>query len=223
MVTVWLIRHGESTSNAGLPSAEPTAMTQLTAKGQAQAEILARSLPQPNLIVTSPYLRSKQTAQPLIQRFPNCPQTEWPVQEFTYLPATINQTTTHQERRKLREDYWEKCDPTCVMGEGAESFAELIDRTRLMQSTIALLDPGLVLVFSHAVFIRAVLWVLLSPQIEMTAEGMQRFRMFIRAFRVPNGSIVKLQVQDGVVFSSGVLTSHLQESTLEPQLLNPLG
>ena len=211
MKQVWLIRHGESTSNAGLPTSEPTHLIQLTGKGQTQAKGVARSLPQPNLIVTSPYLRAQQTAQPLIQRFPTCPQTEWQVQEFTYLPVDIRQTTDHQQRRKMREEYWEKCDPTYVTGAGAESFADLIDRTRLMQAKIERLDSGLVFVFSHAVFIRAVLWVLLSPQIEMTAESMQRFRTFIKAFRVPNGSIVKLQIQDGEIFSSGVLTSHLAD------------
>ncbi|HEY9642085.1 MAG TPA: histidine phosphatase family protein [Coleofasciculaceae cyanobacterium] len=210
MKQVWLIRHGESTSNAGLPTSEPTDLIPLTDKGQRQAAGVARSLPQPNLIVTSPYLRSQQTAQPLIQRFPTCPQVEWPVQEFTYLPADIRQTTDHQERRKMREDYWEKSDPAYVTGTGAESFADLVERARLMQANVEQLQPGLVFVFSHAVFIRAVLWVLLSPQIEMTTEGMQRFRMFIKAFRVPNGAIVKLQVQDGEVFASGVLTSHLQ-------------
>ena len=70
MIRVFLIRHGESESNAGLASAGPGSAP-LTADGHQQAEQIARVLADvPALIVTSPYLRARQTAQPTIRRFP---------------------------------------------------------------------------------------------------------------------------------------------------------
>ena len=83
MIRVFLIRHGESESNAGLPSADPGSAP-LTPDGHRQARQVARVLADaPALIVTSPYLRARQTAQPTISRFPGAACEEWPVQEFT--------------------------------------------------------------------------------------------------------------------------------------------
>jgi probable phosphoglycerate mutase len=70
VVRVWLIRHGQSESNAGLPSTDWRAIP-LTALGRRQAEHVARVFADPpQFIVTSPYLRARQTAQPTIERYP---------------------------------------------------------------------------------------------------------------------------------------------------------
>ena len=66
MVSIWLIRHGESEANAGLPTSD-VALIELTEKGHQQAQKVASAFTQaPSLIVTSPYIRTKQTAQPTI-------------------------------------------------------------------------------------------------------------------------------------------------------------
>lgn len=69
---------------AGLRTEHP-ATIRLTERGQTQAALTAKTLPSPALVVTSPYLRTKQTAAPFLWRFLNAPQAEWPVQEFTFL------------------------------------------------------------------------------------------------------------------------------------------
>ena len=66
MTIVFLIRHGESQSNAGLPTTSPNNVA-LTPQGRQQARHVADFLkfyPSLDLIVTSPYLRAKQTAEP---------------------------------------------------------------------------------------------------------------------------------------------------------------
>jgi broad specificity phosphatase PhoE len=64
VVRVWLIRHGQSESNAGLPSTDWRAIP-LTTLGRRQAEHVAGVFADPpQFIVTSPYLRASQTAQP---------------------------------------------------------------------------------------------------------------------------------------------------------------
>ena len=70
VVRVWLIRHGQSESNAGLPSADWQGIP-LTELGHQQAERIAEVFADPpQLIVSSPYLRAQQTAQPTIARYP---------------------------------------------------------------------------------------------------------------------------------------------------------
>jgi probable phosphoglycerate mutase len=107
VIRVFLIRHGESESNAGLPSADPGSAP-LTADGHRQAGQIARVLADaPALIVTSPYLRARQTAQPTISRFPAAACQEWPVQEFTYLGDLHGQqrTSTAGERQPYTQAY----------------------------------------------------------------------------------------------------------------------
>ncbi len=100
MVQVFLIRHGQSESNAGLSSADPASIP-LTATGRRQARQVAQALADvPALIVTSPYLRAQQTARPLIARHPAAACQQWPVQEFTYLGDLHGRATTARERER---------------------------------------------------------------------------------------------------------------------------
>ena len=56
------IRHGQSTGNAGIPCND-LALLELTELGWQQAREVAASWTEiPSLIVTSPYLRTQQTA-----------------------------------------------------------------------------------------------------------------------------------------------------------------
>ncbi|WP_241212739.1 MULTISPECIES: hypothetical protein [unclassified Sphingomonas] len=47
----------------------------------------------PSLIVTSPYLRTRQTAQATIQRFPTVPVEVWPIEEFLSPPLPAERHT----------------------------------------------------------------------------------------------------------------------------------
>lgn len=209
MVAVWFIRHGESEANAGLPTVHPVT-TSITEKGIKQAKQIALAIPQPPcLIVTSPYIRTKQTAQPTIDRFPDVPHIEWQVQEFTFLtPAHYHNTTIHQRRPRV-DAYWEKCDPLFVDGEGAESFSIMIDRVQQMRSKIEQLNEKFVVVFSHGRFMRAILWVFLTNKTEPTPSTMRRFWAFSESISVPNGSILKTQFEAGEVWLNPITTAHL--------------
>ena len=87
---VVLIHHGESVANAGFPTSDPASIP-LTEDGRLQAEQIAEKMTiVPDLIIVSPYLRARQTAEPVIKRFPQAKVECWPeVREFTYLsPAS---------------------------------------------------------------------------------------------------------------------------------------
>ena len=80
------IRHGQSTGNAGLPSPDLASIA-LTELGHAQAHAVAAAwIETPALIVTSPYLRTQQTAAPTIARFPDVPVEVWPI-EGVHVPT----------------------------------------------------------------------------------------------------------------------------------------
>lgn len=116
------IRHGQSTGNAGVPCHD-LASIELTELGWRQAREVARAWTEaPTLIVTSPYLRTRQTAEATIQRFPNVPVEVWPIEEFTYLQPSRWNGTRSSERMPHLERYWTDADPTYCDGDGAESF-----------------------------------------------------------------------------------------------------
>jgi 2,3-bisphosphoglycerate-dependent phosphoglycerate mutase len=215
MVNVWFIRHGESEANAGLPTTNP-ATTPLTERGHQQAQQVAFAFSQaPNLIVTSPYRRTQQTAQPTRERFPTVDHMEWQVQEFTYLAPKRYQNTTVDQRRPLSDAYWQQGNPLYVDGEGAESFADLMQRVQTVQQKLRQLEaepePKFVTVFSHGRFMRAVLWAILTRSVDVNPKRMRQFYGFIGSFSVPNGSILKLQLHSSEIWFSGIHTSHLSE------------
>src|SRR4051794_5267106 len=125
---LWLVRHGESEGNAGRVTSDYAAIP-LTALGRAQAEQVARACQEPPArVVLSPYRRARQTAEPLLARFPGVPVVEETVQEFTYLAASRCRGMDATTRWPLVEAYWARLDPGYRDGEGAESFADLYGR-----------------------------------------------------------------------------------------------
>jgi len=151
------IRHGQSTGNAGIPTHD-LSLLELTELGWSQAREVAESWTEtPNLIITSPYLRTQQTAAPTIERFFDVPVAVWPIQEFTYLQPSRWNGTLSSERMPVIERYWAEADPEYCDGPGAESFAMLRRRAEETLERLADIDEdALVYVFSHGQFIQAV-------------------------------------------------------------------
>ena len=217
MPTVWFIRHAESEANAGLATISP-ASVRLTGRGRKQAEYIARAFTtQPDKIVTSPYIRTEQTAHPALERFPGCQHEEWDVQEFTYLSPYENQNTTIEQRRTLAQAYWQRLNPFYVDGEGAESFHQFMQRVQGTLNKLTLLQDEFIAIFSHEQFIRAILWRLYMgeewvEEYSKREEGMECFRRFLKAFSMPNGSIVQLSWEPGETPAPGkIMTDHLPE------------
>jgi 2,3-bisphosphoglycerate-dependent phosphoglycerate mutase len=108
MKQILLIRHGESEANAGLKTTVPAEVA-LTERGWAQARAVADFIVEkPSLVVISPYLRTKQTAQPLITKFPDVSVETWEIQEFTYLATERCRGTDYLDRKPLVEEFWRR-------------------------------------------------------------------------------------------------------------------
>ncbi len=208
---VWLIRHAESIGNAGLPTSEPDTIP-ITRKGVEQALRLVDSFTQePSLIVTSPYVRARQSAEPTIRRFPTVRQEQWQVQEFTYLAPERYRETTGADRKPFVDAYWSRCDPHYVDGEGAESFADFIRRVQQAIDRLWSCQSEFVAVFGHGLFMRAMIWRLLVGAQPVDAGAMSSFRHFVAATTVPNAAIVKLDLLAGRQEAriSNIITAHL--------------
>lgn len=183
------MRHGESEANAGLASAAADAIA-LTERGENQATKVAESFPiVPTLIIVSPYLRARRTAEPLIRHFPSAQAEEWPVHEFTYL--SIDGTTTASERRPRVIEYWERCDADYRDGAGAESFADFIDRSKLALTNLRQSEHGKIAVFSHGQFIRALMWLVLTDPRTIDSISMHEYYSFLHAVPFPNAGAIE--------------------------------
>ena len=213
MPKVWLIRHGESVSNANLPTSHP-ADSALTPRGEEEAKQIPTAFHEaPDLIIVSPYLRARQTAVPTQSKFPNTPVEEWPVHEFTYLHPERYRGTTGSERGPYAQAYWERNNPFEKEQDEGESFAELLTRVQEMRQRLQEAQADFIAVFSHGLFLRAVLWHLLTGIDEPTKDAMWRYQQFVWGVWMPNCSILELMiVNERPIMFSGFLTKHLQST-----------
>lgn len=156
-MAVYLIRHAESVSNAGERTASHGGAV-LSEQGRRQAaELVERINFCPDLIVVSPFIRTRQTAEPLHKKYPNVPVEEWPVQEFSFLDADRCNNTTQEERRPLVEAYFARNDPDYVDGRDAESFNQLLARVDEMLARLKKRPREQnIVIFSHGNFMRMV-------------------------------------------------------------------
>ena len=215
MKEIWLIRHAESEANAGLRTSVPAEVA-VTERGMAQAEIVANLFSEtPSLVVISPYLRTLQTAKPLLTKFPDAPVQTWAMQEFTYLSLAQTRNSTLADRKPLVDAFWARSNPAYCDGESAESFASFWQRAKNAIDKIVAEAPDKTVVFCHAQFARAMLWQMLVEQ-TVTAEIMQAFYFFMRAVNIPNTAIIKLLIdaEQKDVYTSEIKFSHIPSDLL---------
>jgi len=211
MKEIWLIRHAESTANVGAVTSLPENIP-LTQRGFEQAKCVASAFDhEPDLIVLSPFLRAKETAEPVLARYPNAISQEWHVQEFSYLATERCHNTTVTDRKPLVAAYWEKSDPDYCDGPGAESFAQFVLRTKEMIERLTSANADFIVVFTHGQLIQLTMWLLWHNIEVITNQSMAAFRSFLLAIQVPNASIIKLKFfpNENQRYFSGVITSHL--------------
>jgi probable phosphoglycerate mutase len=194
-----LVRHGQSVANAG--GIPPDHITNpLTELGHAQAKAFAEKFDcVPTFFLVSPFLRARQTAEPLLQRFPAVPVEEWPIQEFTYLEPVRHNGTNEEQQMPHIQEYWERGDPSYVDGPGAESFTMFLDRARAAIGRLVRMAPGgCVVAFTHGLLMQAFRLVTLFPD-ATDAELMSNFRRFHFDNFIENTETVELELVDGQV------------------------
>lgn len=204
MNTVWLIRHGESEGNVGLKSLDDK-NTPLTIGGEEQAIDIANRLNRvPDCIITSPYLRSKQFAQPTISRFPSSQVFEWPVHSLVCLSPTRCNNTSFEDRRGLVTEYWQRRDPFYVDGFDAESFADFLARIQEFLQRLQMMNNLYVIVFTHQIFMQGVLGCLLTQSFTPSLDYMQFHNALRQILKIPSGAVVSISLRslDKATFSN---------------------
>ncbi len=123
------VRHGESTANAGLSTKNPGSVP-LSPKGIIQVEKLVKKIKsKPGLIIVSKYLRTQESAKPLIAKYKGVKVEKWGMtHEFTYLNRKKCADTTKFDRAVFAKEYWKKNNPFYKDGQSEESFFDLLIR-----------------------------------------------------------------------------------------------
>jgi broad specificity phosphatase PhoE len=208
--TVWFIRHGESVSNANLPTIHPAA-SELTEKGHREAACVVQAFSvKPELIVVSPFIRARQTAVPTINHFEPVKVEEWPIEEFNYLHPDRYNGTTGSDRWPAARAYWDRMDPLENEGGAGESFASLLARMQAMENQLWQIAEQFIVLFSHGLFLRAFLWMSLTGIRQATPDTMQRYLNFSRGIPMSNASILKTRFEgNGRILFSQFDTAHI--------------
>ena len=202
---VWFIRHAESVANAGGRTKEAPSYP-LSELGFRQAEQLAQVLtPAPDLIVVSPYLRARQTAEPYAKRIGTVPVEEWPVQEVQYLDPALCVNTTQDERRAMSIAYWETADADYAAPNG-ESFVAFVGRAQAALQRLMARTEARTFVFCHGQLISAVAWLIFTRPARIDSPAMRRFYQFVHSFAVPNCSVLPVYLHGEEHISVGGIT-----------------
>ena len=202
---LWLVRHGQSVANAGGITADYDNIP-LTELGKHQAEAFTATCTEaPDWMGLSPYLRARETAAPLLARFPNVPTIELDVHEFTYLATGRCDGMDSAARQPLVDAYWSQMNPEYCDGIGAESFVELCVRAEAFLNW-ASGQAGFGVVFTHEQFIRAVLVATMYPSEKPTVTLMRRFFALRSGMPIPNAAIVRLRRDKGRWWFGGVMS-----------------
>lgn len=195
---IWFIRHAESLANAdeGFKANDFSAgAVSLSGKGLKQAEKLLDIFSEtPDLLITSPYVRTKETARPLMEKYPHIPHEEWAIHEFTYLSAKRCFNTTFEERNPWKDEFWNKGDPKLCDGDGAESFADFMDRVRKALDNAKKRKENFIVLFSHGYTIAAVKYLLEKKPKKITPEVMRDFKKYFKENPIPNASKIEVKL-----------------------------
>lgn len=205
-MSVYLIRHGESTANTGEDFGDPIEIG-LTKRGKEQAKHIAQSVGNAKKIITSHFRRSQETAVPLRKKFPDATYEIWQeIHEFTYLdPNKFRQgQMTIIQKNLLVDQYWKASDPFYGDGGNAESFAHFFERVR--NTILKLTNQHLnTFVFTHGNFIK--LFIFLNTEYknkisqQFTADEIRE--MMERFCHIRNNPLY--QVQNGQIIDCSLL------------------
>jgi broad specificity phosphatase PhoE len=156
---IFIVRHAESAANGGDRTGD-SATIPITETGAREAQQVANVIPpSPTVIVVSRYLRTVETATPLLKRYPGVPVERWPVEAFTYLDIAASAGTTYAEREGFRDAYWGRSYPLWTDGPGCESFTDFVARVRRFEQALSVRGAdGTVVVYSHGLIMQALLW-----------------------------------------------------------------
>lgn len=173
MKKIMIIRHAQSIANAGGKTNDPGKIS-LSTLGFVQAKELASKITlAPDIFVLSKYIRTHQTASPLLGKFPEVPVEVWDmIHEFTYLNQANCINMNSLERSVLTKEYWLNNDPYYNDGGNAESFLDFVNRVENFIDQVKIRSEYNIFIFSHGQFILALE---MRLQLEVMSSNLTEF------------------------------------------------
>lgn len=156
MKQIHFIRHAQSMGNIGHRSKDIQSID-LSEYGYQQAKDLIHQIPYiPDTIIHSTYIRTKLTADPIINHYNITNIKEWDdLKELTYLCGKTWAYSNHDEREPAINNFWNKCDPDYRDGE-SETFNETLNRVKSTIKKLDELEEEKILVFTHGQFLQII-------------------------------------------------------------------
>ncbi|ARU05760.1 hypothetical protein CCO03_14660 [Comamonas serinivorans] len=186
--SVWFVRHGESTANAGGMTLAHADIP-LTERGLRHAQALVDWLPAtPGQLLCSPFHRARQTAQPYATRVRMAPTPHTLLHEFDAIDPALLAGMDGSQRRPVADAFWARGNAHERMGQAAETFAEFAGRVHTFMLTTLPGLPDQSVAFGHGQWMGMLAWLLLGFE-PLADGGMARFRRFTQGLPMPNGAI----------------------------------
>lgn len=192
MKKIYLVRHGQSTTNAG-GQMMPNADIELTDLGHQQARGVADWVIDTlgddiNGVHVSPYMRTRQTAQPLLDKLNVEPNIIESLHEFNYLSVAKTANLSFEERVAVAHYYWDNQQPSQAHGDDAETFDNFYERVAQGFEVFKTLSDGNHLVYTHGFWISMLIWQILG-QPARGETAMRKFKQFEQSIRAQNGEV----------------------------------
>lgn len=196
MKKIVLIRHAESEANVGDKILPHDNIIKITQNGKKQSEELVEVLEKPDRIILSKFIRTIETAEPTIKKYPETEVHLWlEVHEFDPADNTVLDFPSFQDFKVRYDLYWQKLDPDYKDAEHVESFREFVIRINKAILKAKNIPDGINYVFTHGWCIK-MFYVLLRDFVdynkvsnsdpEIYKKIMTRFVAFDKEFKSKN-------------------------------------
>lgn len=213
MKKIYLIRHAQSESNAGI-AIRPNPQINITEHGQKQALALADWLNEHlqnkpiQQVFVSPYIRTQQTAKPYLHQTARTATVLDLLHEINIFEFEQIQSLSFPNISQLAKEFW--LQPSChKSGKTADSFDDFYQRVQKGLKYFSQLQAGEYVAFTHGMWIGMLIWQLLHCH-QRTFNDKQRFHLYEPNIR-PNNCDVYLLTIDGDHHSICKLRHNLEE------------
>ncbi len=186
---IYLIRHGQSEGNLDHLVLKDTNIFKLTQEGRKQAESLVEILEEPKRIIVSKFIRTIETAQPIINKFPDSEIHLWA--DVHELHTVSLETTKKLETLEAYEQHtkvkYEELDVELrdPHADGHENFKEFVERVNYVILKMQKIPDGINYVFTHAYFIK--MFFLLAqkyPDFDKSEKTLEKYKEIMQVFYV---------------------------------------
>lgn len=190
---IFLIRHAESEANVGIPQKYVHNIV-ITENGRQQASDLAESLERPDRIIVSKFIRTIETAEPTINKFPDSEVHLW-METHEFEPLAVIKDMALEDQRAKYDEYWLSLDSDYKISKEVESFKEFTDRMMVLRKKISSLPEGLHYIFTHGYVLRMFMLMMSNPEVFLDQRSldynniMSEFAEFNKNFKSKNTGV----------------------------------